>query len=560
VGTAQFLKENRINPRLIRDVILTHLHADHDAGLLPLIYSHPVRLRVHTFRSVYEGYLRKLEQKGIEDSSQLFDFSHVTCDQKASICGGLFDFDFSFHAIPTLRFKVKFGEKTIAYSADTFFEPETLKKHCRDGVFSEERLQSLLSFGFTPDVDLLIHESGVPPIHTPLSALDALPEEIKAKLLVVHCSHITLDHTSLRIPKCGIEHTVVLAVERVEKICCNSRLCNLMSDSIYFSELNSKAIEQLKDRGEIVAFRQGETLINMGDEHHDKVFMLIDGLISVSTRPDLPAHVEGKKRNESGFPDWPPPLRKDVCLQEIVPFCKLNSMGLEASTDIISIASSGTILGVSRLLQFPPPRNASLVAMSEYCILMAWEGKDIQLALDNTPNASHRILELAKSVWTHKTFLQNALPSSSLFSNLPSHLIEVVSSMIENVASYQKLDVILREGDLTRGLYCIREGRVGIYLKHVSGKLIEIASLGQGEFFGEMSMFGAARKATVVATEDGTTLLTISAYQISLLMTVPAIRLIFEKNTQQKEAQIPSYKVAELSPVISRIPPPRDIK
>ena len=36
--------------------------------------------------------------------------------------------------------------------------------------------------------DLLLHESGAPPIHTPLNVLQALPEEVKRRLYVVHTS------------------------------------------------------------------------------------------------------------------------------------------------------------------------------------------------------------------------------------------------------------------------------------------------------------------------------------------------------------------------------------
>ncbi len=70
VCTSEFLIRNRIHPSLIRDVILTHLHADHAAGVSPLALQHPYRLTVHTFRSIYDGYMRQMKCK--VDTSCLF--------------------------------------------------------------------------------------------------------------------------------------------------------------------------------------------------------------------------------------------------------------------------------------------------------------------------------------------------------------------------------------------------------------------------------------------------------------------------------------------------------
>ena len=43
---------------------------------------------------------------------------------------------------------------------------------------------------FVFDADLIIHESGVPPIHTTVTSLNDLPVSIKKKLKIVHCHGI----------------------------------------------------------------------------------------------------------------------------------------------------------------------------------------------------------------------------------------------------------------------------------------------------------------------------------------------------------------------------------
>lgn len=60
-------------------------------------------------------------------------------------------------------------------------------------------------------------------------------------------------------------------------------------------------------------------------------------------------------------------------------------------------------------------------------------------------------------------------------------------------------DVVVREGEETREMFVIREGEVEIR-KRVGGHEVQLAVLGRGAFFGEMSLLeGLPRSATVVA-------------------------------------------------------------
>lgn len=59
------------------------------------------------------------------------------------------------------------------------------------------------------DCDALLHEAGAPPIHTPLSVLQALPEKIKQRLYVVHTSDLGAD-SGLRVAPTGTAGTIRL--------------------------------------------------------------------------------------------------------------------------------------------------------------------------------------------------------------------------------------------------------------------------------------------------------------------------------------------------------------
>ena len=177
---------------------------------------------------------------------------------------------------------------------------------------------------------------------------------------------------------------------------------------------------------------------------------------------------------------------------------------------------------------------------------MTWDGAEILRALQSSPGAKERASNVAQSFLSHKPFLEQHMPRSKLFYSLPPSLIEPISGFIDNVATYPAGTTIFAEGEVSRGLHCVRSGRVGIYVGVRDGnsgerpRLLQVASMKRGEFFGENSMFSHARRASVVALED-TTLLTINIFQMSLLMSVPAVRLALNRKASSNLTELPLY-------------------
>lgn len=102
------------------------------------------------------------------------------------LLGARFIFSYSFHSLPALRFEVEFENKKLFFSCDTFYNPEKLKEiYEKKGIFSKERYESLANIDFSK-YDLILHEAGIPPIHTPISVLASLDEEIKKKMYLYH--------------------------------------------------------------------------------------------------------------------------------------------------------------------------------------------------------------------------------------------------------------------------------------------------------------------------------------------------------------------------------------
>jgi CRP-like cAMP-binding protein len=75
------------------------------------------------------------------------------------------------------------------------------------------------------------------------------------------------------------------------------------------------------------------------------------------------------------------------------------------------------------------------------------------------------------------------------------------------IKSYQKSDVIFEENSLGDEMYIIHSGKVKLTTR-APGKTVELATIGPGEFFGEMALVDAApRTAMAIAVEDDTRLI-----------------------------------------------------
>jgi hypothetical protein len=117
----------------------------------------------------------------------------------------------------------------MVYSADTFNDPAGIENIHQAGFISRSRRDQLVNFPWHHSV--ILHEAGVPPIHTPLKTLTALPQHVKVRtclrvrahtwrsargapqdrLYVVHVAAKDLPADSgLKTAQVGPENTIVI--------------------------------------------------------------------------------------------------------------------------------------------------------------------------------------------------------------------------------------------------------------------------------------------------------------------------------------------------------------
>jgi CRP/FNR family cyclic AMP-dependent transcriptional regulator len=121
--------------------------------------------------------------------------------------------------------------------------------------------------------------------------------------------------------------------------------------------------------------------------------------------------------------------------------------------------------------------------------------------------------------------------------------------------NFAKRTILINEGDQTNSLYVIISGKVKIYCGDEHGKEIIIATLGPGEYFGEVALIDDAERSASVMTLEDSNFLVISKESFkTALSQYPeiAIRLI-QEFTQRFRNMTDNIKNLALLDVYGRV-------
>lgn len=204
------LEREGIRPRTIVGIILTHCHADHDAGAFQKVLTgSPVV--VITTPTIYKSFIRKYAALSAL-SPALLRHSHrhkpAIIGAPLRFQGATFRFTYTLHSIPCVGFRVEWRGRSMVFTGDHFNNPPAIDQLHEKGVMSRARADDLQRIPLQ-DTDLLLHEAGAPPIHTPLEVLMKLPAKVRDRLYVVHTSALPKGCT-LKVAPTGTAGTIRL--------------------------------------------------------------------------------------------------------------------------------------------------------------------------------------------------------------------------------------------------------------------------------------------------------------------------------------------------------------
>ena len=84
---------------------------------------------------------------------------------------------------------------------------------------------------------------------------------------------------------------------------------------------------------------------------------------------------------------------------------------------------------------------------------------------------------------------------------LPPALLEAIAKGA-TVRAFPKNAIIVNEGDETDSLYVMVSGRSRVYVSNAQGREVQLNVIGPGEYFGEVTLDGGARSASVQTVEE----------------------------------------------------------
>lgn len=209
------LEREGIRPRTIVGIILTHTHSDHDAGAFQKVLTgSPVV--VITTPTIYKSFIRKYAALASLNPALLrhcHRYKPAIIGEDLRFQGATFKFFYSLHSIPCVGFRVEWRGRSILFSGDHLHDPAMITKLEEKGVLLPGRAEELRTRPLQ-NTDLLLHEAGVPPLHTAFAELDKLPTRVKKRMYVVHSSQIP-DEFDLRKAPTGTSGT--LRLDEIQK-------------------------------------------------------------------------------------------------------------------------------------------------------------------------------------------------------------------------------------------------------------------------------------------------------------------------------------------------------
>ncbi|HEY4223391.1 MAG TPA: cyclic nucleotide-binding domain-containing protein, partial [Myxococcota bacterium] len=282
VRSTEILAAADVDLKLIDGILLTHCHADHDAGTLEKAVE-AGRVTLYTIPTIFQSYQRKWSAlSGIppDELSKLFDFRPVKVGAPIDIHGARFIFRFTLHSIPTIAFEVHQDGRSFNYSSDHLNDPRQIEAIFSAGHLERDRREEILHFNWSHD--LIFHEAGVPPLHTPIEVLEGLPEDVRQRTYVLHTTPSRLSPTSgLQLAPTG---TIDLKV-RVPPEKRVLRQLALLGRARLFAHLPLERAAELLEGSREMRVPAGERFIADGDEISerggDTLYVVTGGRASV---------------------------------------------------------------------------------------------------------------------------------------------------------------------------------------------------------------------------------------------------------------------------------------
>jgi CRP-like cAMP-binding protein/ribonuclease BN (tRNA processing enzyme) len=463
-----------IDPVDVPSVLLTHCHADHDAGMVRAILHHRTT-RLITSGVVFQSFLRKARAVVGTDIRGYLDFVETNPGDTLAMGNARIVISSAFHSIPTIRFEVFYTDErlgkdiSIAYSGDTCFDPTKIQAMHRQGIIDERRVDELLHFGFR--ADLLIHEAGRESIHTSAEEIRHFPEEVRKKLILVHTESGSEDVAGLRVAAEG--ETIELVPSRRSLL----ERAELIASNPIFENLSMDTLVRIGEHAVSMPFRKGQDIIRQGEEG-DRFYVVSLGKVQVIVDDSVRA-----------------------------------------------VLGKGDHFGEISLIT-GKRRNATIRAISDGSVI-ALDKRAFLEFLRKQPAVHKRLKTVLKvrPIVSQLTFFQGLSPNQ--LARLSIRLTTSIRRRGDRVIEQDK------KGD---AFFVLVSGKAIVVVKDRYGQERIVARLGAGDVFGEIALLrGIPRTATVRIVSDSAALFRLKARDFRALMkSIPSLNFYLSRVSSER--------------------------
>ncbi|MBX3260851.1 MAG: cAMP/cGMP-dependent 3',5'-cyclic-AMP/GMP phosphodiesterase [Labilithrix sp.] len=279
--STDYLRVRGVAPKTIDGVILTHCHADHDAGTFQKLLEES-QISLYTTPHILGSFLRKYSAlSGLSEDllRRTFSFHPVRIGAPVHVRGGELWFRYTLHSIPTIGFDAFYGNRSISISGDTLYDPERVTRMYEEGVFSAARYEALV--GFPEHHSAILHEAGIPPLHTPTTALAALPEDVKRRLYLVHIAAKDVPKDAgLRAAREGLEHTIRVEPSSSPRFSEAIELLDIFAMVDFLRDLPLTRAKSLLQVARRMTLPAGERIVKQGTRG-DSFYIIAHGTVQI---------------------------------------------------------------------------------------------------------------------------------------------------------------------------------------------------------------------------------------------------------------------------------------
>lgn len=483
-----YLDRIGVAPADVPYVLLTHVHADHDGGLIEKLLGGS-RTTVIASDPVFRSFREKASIVTDHDFEAEGLVDHLPANPgrpvKLPIGGGLMTIEtrWNLHPIPTNGFRLSFEGKTFGYSGDTKYDRALLDDMHSRGLLTPSQHEDLAYFFWdrrdgSPTVDLLYHEAGVPPIHTDKGQFANFPEQLRSVTSLVHVAdHSVPDDFTPGKPRLFGTQVLLPPTDEARR----EVLLDTLRRVGYLYDIPASTFQRLLRSGKLVSFSGGDTIVERGPVRKGDplcFYVIADGEVEVmdGLRP-LIRLVKG-----DSFGEWAISHQRGFRVADVTAVRPCQCIRLTEQQYRWLVARHPEVQErITKIRRLLP----QLQTAQERC----------RLKSDPSHPGSRSVIE---------TMTSNQLAGFALFSR---------------VRKFRLGDCVIVEGARADCLYVLLSGHA---TATVGGR--EVGELGEGEMFGELGLLeGEARGATVTVVSDDADMLFMSAKSFRRLVdTMPA--------------------------------------